>query len=70
MRQKRATGTKSAQETVRDIRRATRWSYSAEEKIRIALKGLRGEESVVSKMRIQHDAALPQERHQPERHLV
>lgn len=36
----------SAQKTVRDIRRATRKRYSAEEKIRIVLEGLRGEVSI------------------------
>ena len=36
----------SAEETVRHIRRETRRKYSAEEKIRIVLEGLRGEESV------------------------
>ena len=36
----------SAEKTVRDIRRATRKHYSSEEKIRIVLEGLRGEESV------------------------
>lgn len=36
----------SAEKTVRDIRRATRRSYSAEEKIRIVLEGLRGEASI------------------------
>src|SRR6476660_5086581 len=36
----------SAEKTVRDIRRATRRQYSAEEKIRIALEGLRGETSI------------------------
>jgi len=36
----------SAEKTVRDIRRATRRHYSAEEKIRIVLEGLRGEDSV------------------------
>ena len=35
-----------AEKTVRDIRRATRRHYSAEEKIRIVLEGLRGEESI------------------------
>ena len=37
---------RSAEKTVRDIRRATRRKYSAEEKIRIVLEGLRGEDSV------------------------
>jgi len=36
----------SAEETVRDIRRATRRQFSAEEKIRIVLEGLRGEDSI------------------------
>jgi transposase len=36
----------SAEQAVRDIRRATRRRYSAEEKIRIVLEGLRGEDSI------------------------
>ncbi len=36
----------SAEKTVRDIRRATRRNYSAEDKIRIVLEGLRGEDSI------------------------
>ncbi len=36
----------SAQKTIRDIRRATRRHYSAEEKIRIVLAGLRGEDTI------------------------
>ena len=36
----------SAEKTVRDIRRATRKHYSAEEKIRIVLEGPRGEDSI------------------------
>ena len=43
---RRATRPESAEETVRDIRRATRRQYSAEEKIRIVLEGLRGEASI------------------------
>ena len=35
----------TAEQAVRDIRRKTRKQYSAEEKIRIVLEGLRGEES-------------------------
>ena len=46
MRQKREAGTGSAVEAVRDIRRATRRQYSSEEKIRIVLEGLRGEDSI------------------------
>ena len=36
----------SAESVVKDIRRRTRKKYSAEEKIRIVLEGLRGEESI------------------------
>ena len=36
----------SAEAVVRDIRRQTRKKYSAEEKIRIVLEGLRGEDSL------------------------
>ncbi len=38
----------SAEKAVRDIRRKTRRQFSAEEKIRIVLEGLRGEESIAS----------------------
>ena len=37
-----------AEKAVRDIRRKTRKRYSAEEKIRIVLEGLRGEESIAT----------------------
>jgi len=36
----------SAEKTVKDIRRATRKTYSSEEKIRIVIEGLRGESSI------------------------
>ena len=36
----------SAQAVVKDVRRATRKQYGAEEKIRIVLEGLRGEDSI------------------------
>ena len=36
----------SVESTVREIRRKTRKKYSAEEKLRIVLEGLRGEESI------------------------
>ena len=36
----------SAEQVVKDIRRATRRHYSAEDKVRIVLSGLRGEESI------------------------
>ena len=35
-----------AEKVLKDIRRATRRHFSAEEKIRIVLEGLRGEESI------------------------
>ena len=47
MRQKPQTRQTSADKTIKDIRRATRKQYSAEEKSRIVLGRLRGEESIV-----------------------
>ena len=38
----------SAEKIVKDIRRKTRRRFSAEEKIRIVLEGLRGEESIAT----------------------
>ena len=38
--------TQSIESTVREIRRKTRKKYSAEEKLRIVLEGLRGEDSI------------------------
>ena len=38
----------SAEKTVREIRRKTRRRFSAEEKIRIVLEGIRGEESIAT----------------------
>ena len=46
MRQKPMDTRDSAEKTVRDIRRKTRKQYSAEEKIRIVLAGVRGEDSI------------------------
>ena len=48
MGQRRDAGTRGAEQTVRDIRRATRRKFSAEEKIRIVLEGLRGEDSIAA----------------------
>ena len=39
---------KSAEKVVQEIRRKTRRRFSAEEKIRIVLEGLRGEESIAT----------------------
>jgi transposase len=38
----------SAEQVVRDIRRATRKHHSAEDKIRVVLDGLRGEDSIAA----------------------
>ncbi len=46
MRQKSGTRKATSEQVVKDIRRATRKHYSAEEKIRIVLDGLRGEDSI------------------------
>ena len=46
MRQKSGPEKQPAEDAIRDIRRATRRHFSAEEKIRIVLEGLRGEESI------------------------
>ena len=46
MRQKPGTRRTASEKTIKDIRRATRKQYSAEEKIRIVLDGLRGEETI------------------------
>src|SRR5262249_42528228 len=46
MRQANKRIPESAEKTVRDIRRATGRHHSAEEKIRIVLEGLRGEDSI------------------------
>ena len=48
MRQKAGTKKASAEQVAKDIRRATRKQYGAEEKIRIVLEGLRGEESIAA----------------------
>jgi transposase len=46
MRRKHTSKSDGAEKTVRDIRRAARRPHAAEEKIRIVLEGLRGEESI------------------------
>ena len=48
MRQKSMRTKDPAEKAVRDIRRRTRKQYSAEEKIRIVLDGLRGEDSIAA----------------------
>ena len=46
MKQKSGPVKQPAEGVVRDLRRATCRQFSAEEKIRIVLEGLRGEESI------------------------
>ena len=46
MRSKVERHSAEAEKAVRDIRRATRRQYSAEEKVRIVIAGLRGEDSI------------------------
>ena len=46
MRRKSTTPTSPSERLVKTIRRATRKHYSAEEKIRVVLDGLRGEASI------------------------
>jgi transposase len=48
MRQKSGTEKAPAEKVIKDIRRVTRKQYGAEEKIRIVLDGLRGEESIAA----------------------
>jgi transposase len=46
MRQKSTTPISPSERLVKNIRRATRKHYSAEENIRVVLDGLRGEQSI------------------------
>ena len=46
MRLKSSSAKKPAEQVVKDIRRATRRHFSAEDKIRIVLDGLRGDDSI------------------------
>ena len=46
MRRKHEIRSDNAEKAVRDIRRATRKHYSAEERIRIVVEGLRGADSI------------------------
>lgn len=60
MNKKSGTSKDAADKLVRGIKRKTRKHYSAEEKIRIVLAGLRGEESIAAlwlpSMRSNHPA--------------
>ncbi len=46
MTRKSNVGKRPAEQVIKDIRRATRRHFSAEDKIRIVLDGLRGEDSI------------------------
>jgi transposase len=46
MRPKSLSAKRPAEQVVKDIRRATRRHFSAEDKIRIVLEGLRGDDSI------------------------
>ena len=48
MRQKAGPQKAAAEQVVKDIRRVTRKHHGAEEKIRVVLEGLRGEESIAA----------------------
>src|SRR5215207_7786899 len=48
MRQRSEPVKAPAEQIVKDIRRATRRHFSAEDKIRVVLEGLRGEESIAA----------------------
>jgi len=56
MSQKPAKPQSTSERLVRDIRRATRKHYSAEDKIRIVLDGLRGEASVAELCRREEES--------------
>jgi transposase len=51
MRSKADTHSEEAAKAVRDIRRVTRRQYSAEEKVRIVIAGLRSENSIAEQCR-------------------
>jgi transposase len=48
MRQKSMSEKEPAEKAIRDIRRKTRRQFAPEEKIRIVLEGLRGEDSIAA----------------------
>ena len=53
MKHKSQTRQTGAAKAIKDIRRTIRKQYSAEEKIRIVLDGLRGEETIAELCRIE-----------------
>jgi len=59
MTARRSNAQKPAEQAVKDIRGATRRHFSAEDKIRIALDGLRGEDSIAERCRNEGIAQSP-----------
>lgn len=57
MKQKSVPVKAPAEEVLKDIRRQTRRHYSAEDKIRVVLEGIRGEESIAELCRREGIAA-------------
>ena len=57
MKQKSGPGKAPAEQVLKDIRRQIRRQYSAEEKIRIVLEGLRGEENISELCRHEGEAS-------------
>jgi transposase len=54
----RSSSTKNpAEQVTKDIRSATRRSFLAEDKIRIVLDGLRGEESIAASLEVEQTEA-------------
>ena len=62
MRPKSSIPKRPAEQVVKDIRRATRRHFSAEDKIRIVLEGLRGEDSIAELCRKEGMAPSPRAR--------
>ena len=65
MNKQSGTSKASADRLVKTIRRKTRQTYSAEEKIRIVLAGLRGEESISALCRREGISEVSVRRHCP-----
>jgi len=54
VRAKHARSKASAERVIEDIRRRTRHHFSAEDKIRIVLEGLRGDDSIAELLALHH----------------
>ena len=61
MGQKSGPVKEPAEQLIKEIRRATRRQFSAEEKIRIVLSGLRGEDSIAELCRREGTRRMPQD---------